>query len=157
MKKLLVLSDSHGRKDLVKRTLDLHRKEFDWVFHLGDFSQDMFDYYGKEIKFYSVKGNMDPIFPRTDFFAEDEIFLTLENLRAWLVHGHQYEAHFSLEKMLRKAKVKEINIVFYGHTHREFFQKIEDIYFFNPGALKSLSYGFIIIDNESVEAQFLKL
>ncbi len=155
MKKVLILSDSHGRKDLISKTIELH-KDVDIIFHLGDFSQDIMDFvYEREV--YSVKGNMDPLFPKTDDYAKDEILISIEGLKMWLLHGHRYEAHYGIEKMLNKAKEKEIDIVCYGHTHKSEFVNKDGIYFFNPGALKSLSYGLMRFENGKSYAEILTL
>ncbi|MCX7820544.1 MAG: metallophosphoesterase [Brevinematales bacterium] len=150
MIKILVMSDSHGRKDLIHKLVEA--SNVDLIFHLGDFSQDVMDIvYEKNV--YSVKGNMDPLWPKTSDYAKEEIVLEVESLKVWLLHGHRYEAHFSTDRMLAKAREKNYQLVCYGHTHKKEFDEREGIYFFNPGALKDGSYGFIKIDKGKIEAE----
>ncbi len=147
MKTILAISDTHGRKDLINVVMKDY-SGVDLIFHLGDFSQDMWDY-AYEGNVYVVKGNMDPFLPKADY-AKEEIVLEVEDLKIWLVHGHKYEAHFSVEKMLAKAKDKGYNLVCYGHTHKAEFKERDGIYFFNPGALKSGSYGIIRLEKGGI-------
>lgn len=150
MTKILVISDSHGRKDLVSRVVKEHF-DSNFIFHLGDFSQDMWDFAYEE-NIYVVKGNMDPFLPKADY-AKEEIFVDTENIKIWLLHGHRYEAHFSTQKMLDKAIKNGLQLVCYGHTHKAEFQEKNGVYFFNPGALKSGEYGLIFIENGNIKAE----
>jgi len=157
MKRFLVIGDSHGRIENIERVVNSHPDAFG-IIHLGDFSQDMINYRFAFTHCYVVKGNMDPLFPDTSDFARNEILLSDEGLKILIIHGHQYEAHFSTAKLLKKAMAENINLVLYGHTHRPESTVKNNVYFFNPGAMKSGSYGILVIDNKNiVEAKILTL
>ncbi len=156
MRKMLVLGDSHGRKYLIKEAIERNKNCFDYLFHLGDFSQDMIDFLNQGIQTYVVRGNMDPFIPRTDF-AANELKIEIEGLKIWAIHGHQYEVHNSTEKLYKKAIEENINLVLFGHTHSSEFSKRENLFLFNPGALKERSYGIITINNKEIDAKILNL
>ncbi|MGC8765911.1 MAG: YfcE family phosphodiesterase [Brevinematia bacterium] len=158
MKRILVLSDSHGRKYLIREAIEKNKDNIDMIFHLGDFSQDMMDIApSQNIDTFVIKGNMDPFIPKNDGFAYEEMKIDVEGIKIWAIHGHQYEAHFSNEKLYKKATEEKINLVLYGHTHKSEFLKKGEVYIFNPGALKERSYGIIKIDKNEVEAEILSL
>lgn len=122
MKKVLVISDTHGDKELIK---EVQQKEKpDVTLHLGDFARDLEGGY-------AVKGNCDA-------FSKEplERILDIEGLKILMVHGHVEGVKGSLEGLFYKAKVKEVDIALFGHTHRPFGAEVEDIFIFNPGSLR---------------------
>ena len=61
------------------------------------------------------------------------------------------------------VKEYKIKIFVYGHTHRRKFEKINDIYHINPGAISfprdgfDLSYAILNITSDDVKVDFFTL
>jgi len=52
--------------------------------------------------------------------------------------------------VLNLAKAKEFDIIAYGHTHEQFEQKINGVWFLNSGNGEAGEYAEIIIDNDKI-------
>lgn len=138
--KIIVASDSHGNQSLVD---ELFQKEvFDCFIFCGDGERDFSDHYG-DARLEIVGGNCD-------WFSqfEDEMTLALKGKRIFITHGHKYFVKSSLAKLVKRAKDVNADFVFYGHTHRQSVEKIDGIYFINPGALKNGQYVLIELQQD---------
>jgi putative phosphoesterase len=123
--KLILISDSHGNKtgiDKIFNTL-----EFDYLFFMGDGLADIGNYSYLD-NVYTVCGNCD-------FFFNEVVDREVEvgGLKIFMTHGHKYGVKLGLSKLVAKAKEVGAQIVFYGHTHIQKVEKIDNIYFINPG------------------------
>ena len=49
------------------------------------------------------------------------------------------------------AKEQNANYVCFGHTHSQYLEEYEGVYFINPGALKSGNYALITLDEISLK------
>lgn len=147
MKKILVLSDSHSYFD---KALKIFEKEKpDIVIAAGDGIKDIdeLSYLYPEAKYYMVKGNCD-YFDRSH--NEEKIF-EIENVKFFLTHGHLYGVKRSLNSIKEIGKKLNASIVVFGHTHKPYIEKNEDMILFNPGATEDSKYGIIILDNGNIE------
>lgn len=146
MKKLLVMSDTHGRRDTVKRIISSN-KDVDIVIHLGDGISDISDEDVADKKLILVKGNCDII---ND--VPTERIVTIGNTRILCTHGHRYHAKFSMDRLIYRAMEEEASAVFYGHTHVPCESFESGIMLFNPGSIYrpakgQASYAIVSIDN----------
>lgn len=144
MKKILVLSDSHGSFDKILKVYEEEKPDI--IIFSGDGIKDIEDflYVYENIENYKVRGNCD-FFSK---FNDEEIF-EIENYKFFLTHGHLYDVKSSLKNIKNILKNTEVNIVIYGHTHRENLEILADNKFiFNAGALKDNKYGLILIDEK---------
>ncbi|PID67463.1 MAG: YfcE family phosphodiesterase [Fusobacteriales bacterium] len=144
MKKILVLSDSHGHFEKILKIYELEKPDI--VIFSGDGTEDIenFLYIYENIEHYEVRGNCD-------FFSKfkDEDVFKIENYNFFLTHGHLYDVKFSLENLRKILRTTQVNIIVYGHTHRENIEVLaENKILFNSGAVKDNKYGIIIIDKE---------
>lgn len=134
MKKLLIISDTHGnRADL--RLLLPKMQAADFVVHLGDGAADMTEF--KEIlaeKLICVSGNCDFFSP-----LESEVVLEVEGVKILCCHGHKYQIKFGLSRLKNAAAKLGAAAVFYGHSHRAAIDVIDGIFVINPGALFRVS------------------
>ena len=72
-----------------------------------------------------------------DFFSDlkkEEEFLVKKH-RVFATHGHYYQVSLSPERIRREAMGRGADIVMYGHTHKPFIQKKDDLTMINPGSL----------------------
>jgi len=133
--KLIVFSDTHGDQTAYKE-MRQHENDFDQVYCLGDsgFSKNFLE--TEHIT--SVRGNY-PFSPKNPYDVSEKIG------GSWLffTHGHLYNVKYGLSKLIRKARKLNVDICGFGHTHRLYLEKKDDIILFNPGALsKTRSHHF---------------
>lgn len=146
MTKILVVSDSHGNKEQLKKLIDTCT--YDYMFFLGDVLSDL---QGLNIKnLVKVKGNWD-----ADFATKRKEIIQIENVKIMLVHGHGYNVKMGLNKLLETAKKEKIKLVCYGHTHIANFTEIDGIGFVNPGAFSGFkkgkfTYATVQIDGDKI-------
>ncbi|MGB9621246.1 MAG: YfcE family phosphodiesterase [Brevinematia bacterium] len=162
MSKILVLSDSHGHLGLISDVIKIEVKNIDIVIHLGDawfdmkpFIKDLKENHKKEVIL--IRGNIDEMRndPTTPFIPEKEI-ITIGNKKVFCTHGHLFNVSKSLEELVSASTSSGANIVLFGHTHTPTVKEINEILFFNPGALRDGFYGIINIA-ESVSYKHYKL
>ncbi len=158
---ILVISDSHGKTNLVFQLLQKLHSQLDYVIHLGDCFSDI-EYYTTiftDLIFVTVTGNCD-------YFYQDNLsqIITIENTRIFVTHGHKYKVKTGLEQLRRAALEVNANICLFGHTHCGEVTRSGDILFFNPGSLAfprdgcKPTYGLIdISSNGSVSVKICNL
>nr|WP_307774580.1 YfcE family phosphodiesterase [uncultured Cetobacterium sp.] len=147
--KILVVTDSHGK---ISKLYDIIENESpEIVIWTGDYSADAEEcsYAYPEIKFIIVRGNCDMFDIKHN---DDEIFI-LENKKFLITHGHLYGVKSSLNFLKEKAIKENVDIVLYGHTHIPYYERINEIEFFNPGAFKDGYYGIIKGVNQEIKLE----
>ncbi|MDE5553437.1 MAG: YfcE family phosphodiesterase [Malacoplasma sp.] len=130
MKKILIVSDSHGNIDNFLSTIE--KEKPDYKIHAGDFIvpisviEENFDWF--------VRGNNDYQGPKEQEFK-------IQNLNIVLTHGDDfgYGLWGGIDKLNTKifnyAKSKSANVIITGHTHVENFKIIDGIFLLNPGSI----------------------
>jgi len=143
MKKIIVLSDTHGNSGTLKQVSALF-DECDHVIHLGDGVADLSPYKLGD-KLIAVKGNCDFLssFP-------PQTIVEIENVKIFITHGHQYNVKKTLINVGFEGLSFDCNLVLYGHTHNADISSFENVTLFNPGSLKNPvkslpSYGYLLI------------
>ncbi len=150
--KILVMSDSHGRRDLVMKCIRQH-PDVQAVIHLGDLVSDIKDAEKSfpELAFYYVKGNCD--------FGSNvpaERLITLEGTGILLTHGHTQGVKYGVSGLVGTARKNGAVIALFGHTHVPYNKYHNGIYVLNPGSLSSPrdcsrpSYGLIEITPQGI-------
>jgi putative phosphoesterase len=145
MKKLIVISDSHGNAKEVSALLPLV-VENDYLIHLGDGVGDireLRDAYPDKV--YFCAGNCD-------FYAQypAEGILEADGARIFYCHGHKYGVKQELLTLALTAKERGCDIALYGHTHEAKITELEGVTLINPGTLryavgKGGSYCYLVI------------
>jgi putative phosphoesterase len=157
MKKILIISDTHGIKikmsALIRRFTDV-----DMIMHLGDYSRDA-DYIRKltVTKVYNVRGNCD-----LGSMAEDELLLSVEGVNILMVHGHRQNVKSSLLGLALYAQEKEADAALFGHTHIPTEQYHNNVLLYNPGSLGEPrgmrpTVGLMTVDQGTVRISTMKL
>ena len=146
MKKAVIISDTHGKLESVKKLYPLF-EENDFVFHLGDGAGDIREFY-KEYpeKVYLCAGNCDFCSP---YPTEGQV--EIEGIKLFFTHGHNYRVKGHLYDLAERAKELNCQIALYGHTHRASIDKVDGITCINPGSLffgvgKGGSYCYLVIN-----------
>ena len=151
--KIVVVSDSHGRDDLLY-DLQLQHGDADAFIHCGDVENDSESFPGYVI----VQGNNDYYY---DFPAER--ILPFGEHRILLIHSHQFPYRKREERMRAYAKERGCDIVCYGHTHVADLHRADGITLLNPGSLKYSrdgrppSYAILTLDGPRVDAKHIFL
>jgi len=148
--KIAVLSDTHmefPERDL-QQEFETRLKYLDAIFHCGDYtSESIYNYLNSHPNFIGVLGNMD-CGPWT-YNIPTVKNITLNNVKIALLHG--YDLDFSnMERDITNRFDNDINLIFFGHTHKRFFKKIsEKRYLLNPGSFrygKGNPRGYAIVE-----------
>ena len=132
MKKLLVISDSHGNHAMIHRVVEQERP-FDYLVHCGDIEGKMQDILAPEpFGVYCVCGNCDSYgsYPA-------ELTFDAEGHRIFITHGHRYGVHGGSALLAAAAVARGADIALYGHTHRPEISYNEEngVFIINPGSI----------------------
>ncbi len=151
--KILVVSDSHGNSDRLSDIIREHR-ETDYIVFLGDGERDLevalaennIDPYDRScpIKVLQVCGNCD-------YFSNEPVNIIeeIEGHRFLITHGFRENVKYGLSLLARDAYERKCDIALFGHTHRPHYSEESGVILFNPGSVRSRSYGIInIADGE---------
>ncbi|WP_431027418.1 metallophosphoesterase [Lysinibacillus sp. LZ02] len=126
--KLLVMSDTHGDAEVIKKVRDYH-PQVDAVVHCGD-SELPYDHaYLEGVE--RVRGNCD----RTDDRFPNEKVFELGETTVFVTHGHLFNVKSSILSLMYRAKEVGANICCFGHSHLLGAEMVDDILFINPGSL----------------------
>lgn len=147
----LIFSDSHGNIKSMTDIIDKY-SEIDFIIHAGDVLSDVYTlkelYPEKTIAY--VKGNNDYF----DKKERDTATFTFSGKKIFLAHGHAFGVKFSPYKFYAKARELGADIGIFGHTHSRFYDCIDGIHIFNPGASTS-SCGLLTINDNEINLEFL--
>jgi len=125
------VSDTHNNMANFMKAIDwIKREDIQLILHCGDISsQETIDeaikYFGEDIKF--VKGNAD-----FNMDLPEKMEVEIGGRKIAFVHFPN-----EAKKMAQSGK---FNIVFYGHTHRAWDEKIGNCHMINPGELAGQFY-----------------
>ncbi len=150
MKKLIVLSDTHGNRKGVE-ALRARIAENDFVIHLGDGAGDLRELMREyPDKMYLCAGNCDFFSP----YLEEGV-LEVEQVRIFYCHGHKYGVKRDLTALAQEAKRQNCDVALYGHTHQALISKIDGVTLINPGTLhydidRGGSYCYLVIHKKEI-------
>ena len=150
MKKLIILSDTHGNTSVIDKILKSNN--YDIAIHAGDYECDV-NYMIKNFDYF-VKGNCDVSNQKSELFFE------LENKKFNLQHGHLLGTYEDLDDNIYMSDIinkLNVDIIIHGHTHITKITKLDNgKYIVNPGStilprgLSQASYLIAIIENGNI-------
>lgn len=149
--KILVLSDSHSTLSFMRSCIDAVKP--DAVIHLGDHFDDgtaMKEEY-PHIPFYQVPGNCDRY--RCPPWEPAILIQRVCGVSMYMTHGHKHNVKSYLGALLADARASKVDIVLYGHTHRQDCHREEDgLWVLNPGSCGYYggSAGLIMAENGKI-------
>ena len=131
MKKVLVVSDTHGRDRNLKKAID-REAPFDLLFHLGDLQGGEDRLEGMiSCPAVMVSGNCD-LFTTLPLIRIIQIY----GHRILLIHGHQHSVSYGTDLLKKEAISHGCDVVIFGHTHQPMIDLTDpDVRVLNPGSL----------------------
>ena len=154
--KIAIISDTHGNVANFRKVVDwLNKENIRVILHCGDIGnteslkESLADFKGN---FFGVFGNMDKDFkilieeynkiPRVKI-NEDILETEVEKKKIAITHFPD-----TAKKLAQSGK---FDLVFYGHTHRPWDEKIGECHLINPGELAGQFYKptFAIYDTST--------
>lgn len=128
MKKILIVSDSHG---LTKPLQDIREKhpEVSLFIHCGDSELPRDD--AALEGYVPVGGNCD-FYPG---FPDDEL-IEIAGKKIFVTHGHRYSVKSTLMNLQYKAEQLGADIACFGHSHLLGAEMSGGILFLNPGSIR---------------------
>jgi len=151
LKRILVVSDSHGQTTHLQALIFSLRDRYDIIIHLGDRVLDMLnvDTFKKEVIL--LRGNMELLTPQVKQVSEVERVIEIEELKVFATHSHTYHTHYTLSFLKSAAKKYEASLVLFGHTHHQENFSEDGIVYVNPGAFKDGHYGIIELSLRKID------
>ena len=129
-KKVLVISDTHGRTKNLEKILPLVQP-IDQLLHLGDVGNDA-DYIEviAECPCCFVAGN-------NDYYSDlpRERMIKLNGVSIFMTHGHYYYVNARKDMLKSVAMQRGAQIALFGHTHVPYLDESGEILVANPGSL----------------------
>jgi len=150
MMKIMIISDTHKNQEFLRKAFEIE-EDLTHIFHLGDSYDDITDNIDllenrtlTQVPGLYHEGYLNNLIPRVQT-------VELENWNFQLVH---------FLSDIKKIPI-DLDVIFYGHTHRWNFRKLDDIHFVNPGHLKcsrdrgrDASYLILEVTPEKLEFNF---
>lgn len=121
--KILVFSDSHGKRNRIESVINEHLKfgGIEHVFFLGDGLREIIELEKTypQIKFEYVKGNCDDILitntgdPNSIYEKQVEV----GGVKFLLMHGHRYDVKSEHQRAADHGIAVQADVLLFGHTH----------------------------------------
>lgn len=128
MIKILAVSDSHGKKDILNELILRYSNQVDHFIHCGDSELSSTDLIWGVMS--TVMGNCD-----YDYQMNDEYRFQAGDKKVLVVHGHRHSVRGSVAGLKVAAQQANASLVFYGHTHIAKAEQGDGILFINPGSI----------------------
>ncbi|MFH2012786.1 MAG: metallophosphoesterase family protein [Pseudomonadota bacterium] len=157
--KIGVISDTHLSEpsDEFREIISLHFKEADIILHAGDVVEKRVLEAFLDYDLRAVSGNMDSTEIKS-ILPPKQIIKT-DKFKIGLIHG--WGGHSGLEKKII-TEFKDVDCIVFGHTHSPVNHIIDDVLFFNPGALANRwhkgngSLGFLEL-SDTIKGTIIKV
>lgn len=139
MKKIVVVSDSHGDSKKISRIIKAEQP-FDIIIHSGDGVQDLRRVQLPEgSSSVAVLGNVDVANGVDgDRIAVEEV----GDFTLMVSHGDQYGVKIGLDDIRKEASKFGADVVVFGHVHQQIIDNAKPV-LFNPGDAAHGFYGII--------------
>lgn len=155
MKKITVVSDTHGNAEAIRKLFPIFA-ESDYIIHLGDTSSD-----GQIIrrefpdKTLLLNGNCD-----LSKLGEDELILEVEGVKIFACHGDKYGVKRGYDNIAYKAEQEGCKAALFGHTHAPIEKTVGSVTLFNPGTLRRYAantYLYLVVNGDKIVGKICPL
>ena len=151
--RLVVVSDSHGDRDILVQLVAHYKDEVVTFLHCGDSELTTTDSLFQQMTV--VQGNMD----FNGHFPE-QVVVPVGAQKAFLTHGHLYGVNFDLTRLMLAAQAEGAQLAFYGHTHQLACEMHQGLLVLNPGSIsqprgqfQSLGGTYAVVDITATDYQ----
>lgn len=146
--RIAVVSDTHRFDRYINLAKDLIG-DADILIHLGDNIEDVDTLSnGFNGVVYAVAGNCDfsTKYPK-------EGLIEVNDIKIFYTHGDIYGVKNSVTSIYYRGRELQADIVLFGHTHKHFIEKTQELLLMNPGSIslphfKGRYVGIIDIDDD---------
>ncbi|MBT5338335.1 YfcE family phosphodiesterase [Candidatus Falkowbacteria bacterium] len=140
--KIAICSDSHDNLVNISRFLHYcNDQEIETIIHCGDWcAPSVLEFFRENFKgkIYGVYGNVHADDETMQKFAtKHDIILKDDELEIEVKEMKMAVTHYP-EKAIELAKTQKYDIVFYGHNHKPWMDKVEGKFIVNPGTLAGM-------------------
>lgn len=180
---ILVVSDSHGRKEKFRNAIMEEGKNCDALVFCGDGTDDLmaifeesvydealFEAIPKVIAVARGNGDWNTAYAilsksgeQTAFIVPPQSAFKIAKKNIFVTHGHLFDVRFETTVLEdAAAHTNKADIIFYGHTHRRDFHENKGVYLVNPGSPAhprdglQPSYALVKISGNNITCQFVE-
>lgn len=175
--RILVVSDSHGRSDILEKIARRYGKDCDALIFCGDGIGDLAQLVSASKTNPAIiesmpavvafaRGNGDPssypLDAKRSLAIPNTQILTVNEHNIMIVHGHREGVDFGMENLGLEMQLAGCTLGFYGHTHVAREENAGEFKFVNPGSCArprdGQAGGFAIatIGKNFIDIAFLK-
>ena len=142
--KILVMSDSHGHKNVIQKAIERESPEL--ILHLGDNDRDchVITQNYPDIPLRSVRGNCDRSSSGLDI---DEF--TIDDCRFIMTHGHLYYVKTGYSRIISFASSRSADVLLFGHTHVPYFSVSGNLSIINPGSIGMDNKTYAVLEHKN--------
>jgi len=153
--KIAILSDTHGNVTNFKKVVDfLNQQSIGLILHCGDIGspeslkKSLADFKGE---FRGVLGNMDKDWIDLSEYQNPPKIKVEKEMLETEIAGKKIAVAHRPESARRLAESGKYDLVFYGHTHQPWEEKVGNCRMINPGEVAGQLYKstFAIYDTET--------
>ena len=151
---IIVMSDSHGDRDIVADIKNRYQGKVDAIFHNGDSELESSDPVWEGI--HVVRGNCD-----YDSGYPERLVVKLGDVIIAQTHGHLYGINFTWDKLDLWAQQEDADICLYGHLHAAAAWRNGKTVFINPGSVSQPRgpiheklYAKVIINDAKIRVEY---
>jgi putative phosphoesterase len=150
MKKILVISDTHGDLMLLPKALK-ETGGIDALIHLGDICDDENELARRvNCPLYFVPGNNDWLSR-----APRELTVPIAGKTVYMTHGDRFHVSYGLDRLKYRAEEQNADVAMFGHTHVPLLEMSGKPWLMNPGSLSRpysgrSSFIVITVDDEGI-------
>lgn len=152
--RLVVVSDTHGRTGILFDIVERHINNADLFVSLGDSEKQI-----EELLMVYPDLRLECVAGNCDFASTYPLYkvLNCEGKSVFITHGHMFYVKRGYELLMQRARQERADICLFGHTHIPHTEYTGNIYYMNPGAVCSNSYGIVDITPKGIMTYYTKI
>ena len=153
--RLVVTSDTHRAMRDFEQIIERHMDNKDVIFvNLGDSEGEV-----EDMKMYYPQLRLENVIGNCDWNGSYPVYKMFKagGKKVLITHGHKFYVKHGYQRLQEFAKQEGADIVLFGHTHIPYIETVDGIYYMNPGAVCSGSYGIVDIEPSGALMYHLKI
>ena len=133
MKRIGIISDTHGYLDTIDLALDATMDQhIDMWLHAGDYGDDArYMQTRTDVPVYAVRGNNDRVQP----LEPKQQLIPLEDTYIYMTHGHEVSYCKRAQELIHIGNAMGARLIVCGHSHIHKEKLLGDTLFVNPGSI----------------------